>query len=425
LPRATSALTHTHQNDRRSETSRDRMESLNDHPKKGGYARVPWYDRVRSAINTAMPFLWPTQKTNLALLVSAILKKRTLCLSELARSYPTSDERRVAAPKHDLLHRLKRLWRFTNNGRVDALGVQLALVEYTVARLGCPRWLGLAMDWTMFNTTLPSGEQMRYQVLRIAIPRKGRALPLLQLAYDRDTLPATKSQNQLEQDALLAVVEALPKGVRPVILADRGFRRAGFLSWLERHHLDYVVRLNKGSCITEADGSRRWKVGEEGLKPGQLRWVEGVRYGLYHGRPRELFINVALCWRVPRSRARNPRRKRPKEPWYLATSLKDAKSAASWYWQRGWIEQSFKDAKSRFGLAGVKVGCPERLSRLLMALTIALGWLTLAALPEIGALPRGWHAAVAQRGRASVISLALALLDHLQNLPLGCLPRLS
>jgi hypothetical protein len=51
------------------------MESLHDHPKKGGYARVPWYDRVRSAINAAMPFLWPTQKTNLALLVSAILKK--------------------------------------------------------------------------------------------------------------------------------------------------------------------------------------------------------------------------------------------------------------------------------------------------------------------------------------------------------------
>src|SRR5256885_8628023 len=53
-----------------------------------------------------------------------------------------------------------------------------------------------------FDTVLPSGERMRYQVLRIAVPRKGRALPLLQLAYDRDRLPATKSQNQLEQEAL-------------------------------------------------------------------------------------------------------------------------------------------------------------------------------------------------------------------------------
>jgi hypothetical protein len=225
---------------------------------------VPWYNRVLSAINVAVPFLVPTQATNLALLVSAILDKRTLCLSELARAYPTSKERRVAAPKHDLLHRLKRLWRFTDNERVDALAVQVAFVPHVLARLRHPRLLGLAIDWTMFDTTLPSGKRMRYQVLRIAVPRKGRALPLLQLAYDRDRLPADKSQNQLEQEALLAVLGALPSGVRPVVLADRGFRRAGFIYWLQRHGVDYVVRLSKGSCLTEADG-KQWKLGEEGL----------------------------------------------------------------------------------------------------------------------------------------------------------------
>lgn len=204
---------------------------------------MPWYYRVLSAINAAMPFLVPTQATNLALLVSAILKKQTLCLSELARAYPSPAKRRVSAPKHDLLHRIKRLWRFTNNERVDATQVQLALVAHTVARLGYPRLLGLAIDWTMFDTTLPSGERMRYQVLRIAVPRKGRALPLLQLAYDRDDLSPNESQNQIEQEALLAVVGALPMGVHPVILADRGFHRASFIAWLKRHGLDYVVRL--------------------------------------------------------------------------------------------------------------------------------------------------------------------------------------
>ncbi len=89
------------------------------------------------------------------------------------------------------------------------------------------------------------------------------------------------------------------------------------------------------------------------------------------------------------------------------------------------VEQSFKDSKSRFGMARVQIRCPKRLSRLLMALTIALAWLSLMGLPGIGALPRRWHAAVAQRGRASITSLALALLDHLENLPLSCLPRLS
>jgi hypothetical protein len=109
---------------------------------------LPWYNRVLSAINAAAPVLVLTQATNLALLVSAILKKRTLCLSELARAYPTPDERRVTVPKHDLLHRLKRLWRFTDNGRVDALTTQTAFVPHVVARLGFPRRLGLAIDWT-------------------------------------------------------------------------------------------------------------------------------------------------------------------------------------------------------------------------------------------------------------------------------------
>jgi hypothetical protein len=159
------------------------------------------------------------------------------------------------------------------------------------------------------------------------------------------------------------------------------------------------------------------------LKPGELRFCEKVRYGLYHGRPRDLLINVALCRRLPKSRAKNPRRKQPEEPWYLATSLKDPKSAVSWYWQRGWIEQSFKDAKSRFGLARVKVGCPERSSRLLMALTIALSWLTLMGLPEGGGLRGGFRATVSAWGRASVISLALSLLEKLGDLPLSCLPQ--
>jgi Transposase DDE domain len=183
----------------------------------------------------------------------------------------------------------------------------------------------------MFNVSMPSGERVRYQVLRIAIPRRGRALPLLQLAYDRDRLPKGKSQNQLEQDALLAVARALPGAVRTVVLADRGFARATFFAWLEKHRLDYVVRVKKGTCLTEADGER-WKLGEEGLKPSQLRWASwasNVRCGLYHGRPTEILLNVALCWRVSKSRASNPRRrKRPEEPWYLVTSLDSAGSAA-------------------------------------------------------------------------------------------------
>ena len=382
---------------------------------------MPWYRRVLAAIQAAAPTLAPTQAVNLALLASAVLARRTLCLSALAREYPTADRRRVPTPKHDLLHRLKRLERFLNNPRIDPVAVQAAFIPAAVRCLGSPRWLGLAIDWTMFDVTLPTGQRRRYQVLCIAIPRRGRALPLLQVAYDRDHLPPDRSQNQLEEDALLAVARALPAGVRPVVLADRGFARATFIAWLQRHRLDYVVRIDRGTCLTEADG-RRWKTGAEGLRGGELRWAPAVRYGLYHGRPRDLWVNVALCWRTAVSRAGRKPRRAPAEPWYLATSLADAGRAVAWYWQRGWIEQAFKDSKGRFGLDRVQVGCPARLSRLLLALTLALAWLSLLALPELHARPPGWHAHVAQRGRASLITLALALLDHLRDLPAACLP---
>jgi len=387
---------------------------------------MPWYRRIRAAIEYSLPALAPTQADNLALLVSAILTRRTLCLSELARALPTPARRRVPAPKHDLAHRLKRLWRFLANPRIDPVTIQTALIPHLIARLGSPRWLALAIDWTMFDTILPGGgrtqgRRVRYQVLRIAVPRRGRALPLLEVAYDRDHLPADRSQNQLEEQALAAVLAVLPPGVRPVVLADRGFARATLLEWLQARRVDYVVRVDRGTCITEPDG-RRWKLGEEHLERGQLAFAAGVRYGLWHGRPRDLAVNLALSWRVPPGHCRDRRRNPPDEPWYLATSLSDAHRAAAWYWQRGWIEQSFKDAKGRFGLDKVQVASPQRRSRLLAGLVLALAWLTLLALPEVGCLPPGWHAHVAQRGRPSLITLALELLDHLRDLPPACLP---
>lgn len=49
---------------------------------------MPWYPRIQAAIQQVLPVLLPTQVTNLALLVSALLAKRSSCLSELARAYP-------------------------------------------------------------------------------------------------------------------------------------------------------------------------------------------------------------------------------------------------------------------------------------------------------------------------------------------------
>jgi hypothetical protein len=380
------------------------------------------YESVLAAIQVGLPAGVPTQLVNLALLVSAFLLKRSCSLSELARAYPTPTARRTLHPKHDLHYRLRRLDRWLSNPRVEPVPLQCAFIPHTVARLGYPHRLGLAVDWTMWDSRDVHGQKVRYQLLRIAVPRRGRALPLLQVVYNRDALPADQSQNQLEEAAILAVVRALPLGVRPVILADRGFARATLLAWLAEQGLDYVIRIDRGTVISPAQGPR-WKLGEETIGPGDLQWHPHVRYGLYHDRPRDLWINLVCCWRTTARQQRSRGHRPPAEPWYLATSLGSGARAVAWYRQRWWVEPSFRDTKGRFGLAATQVGSAERLGRLVVGLTLALAWLTLAVLPEVRAKPAGWGAVVAQWGPASLIKLALELFDRLGRLPATCLPQ--
>lgn len=365
---------------------------------------MPWYDRALAAVTACCPTLLPTQTANLALLAAAILTRRTLVLADLARAYPTPAVRRVAAPKHHLLHRLKRLWRFVDNARIDPIALQAAAIPYALSGLGLGRRIGLAIDWTLFDVLTPAGRRVHFQVLRIAVPWDGRAVPLMQVAADRSRIP--DSQNAIEERALWAVLDALPAGSRPVVLADRGFARGRLFAALRQRGVDFVIRVRRGTWLTEPDG-RSWKLGSEGTRPGQVRWHPGVRFALTNGRPSDVVVNAALCWRVPGRRA--DRRKPPEEPWYLATTLGCPARALCWYWRRGWIEQSFRDAKQRFGLERVRVGTPDRLTRLLLGLTLALAWLLLAA--PAAAFGAAWAAHIGQWGRLSWLTRILAWVD--------------
>jgi hypothetical protein len=385
---------------------------------------MPYYERIHSIVKTYATSLCPTQVANLALLVSAILTARTLSLSALARSYPWPSQRRVPEPKHHFFYPLKRLWRFLNNPRVDPLRVQTTLVPYVVSKLGKPRWLALALDWTMFQA--PGGN---YQVLGIAIARRGRGIPLVHLAYERRHLP--KSQNHLEEQALWAVIAALPSGVRPLVLADRGFGRAEFFANLQQRGVAYVIRVGRGVVLTLALG-QRLKLGPALVRPGRQKLLAGVHYGLWHGRLRDLKVHLVLSWQKPIGPRRNAGRSRlTREPWFLVSSVADIGWAVKWYKQRFWIEHTFKQSKGGyngmvgFGLHQVEVQQGERLGRLVLGLSPALLWLCLLALPQVRALPKGFARRVIARGELSLFSLGLAYLDRFRTIPDQLLPSPS
>jgi len=377
------------------------------------------YARLLPLVKTVCPFLRATQAVNFTWLVVALLSQRTLCLTTLAKAFPRPPTRRTAAPKHELLHRLKRLSRFLSNEQVDPVALQVAFIPTVLARLGNPRQIGLVLDWTSFDTKLlglTGGGRRPYQVLTIAIPRRGRALPLLSVTYERDKLPAKGSQNKWEEEALAQVLRALPRGIRPVVLGDRAFGRAEFIAFLQKREVDYVLRLKRGARITEPDDTH-WLLGEEGTREGEQRWLAQVRYGTFNNRPRALWINLACSWCPPAQRRQDKTGQEYQEPWYLATSLGSLREAVAWYRQRMWVEETFKDLHSDFGLDATRVSNAGRLGRLVAALTVAVAWLHLLALPEVGLLPRTWAASVVTYGRASSVSLALAWLDEHEGLP--------
>ncbi len=111
------------------------------------------------------------------------------------------------------------------------------------------------------------------------------------------------------------------------------------------------------------------------------------------------------------------------EPWSWATSLDALGCAPAWDRRRMRVEETFRDRHGTFGLEDVLVGSAARLGRLLAAPSLAAAWLHPLALPEVGALPRGWAASVVTHGRASLVALALALLYHRGDVPPHALPR--
>ncbi|MCL5960284.1 MAG: transposase [Chloroflexi bacterium] len=346
------------------------------------------------------------------MLVRAILIKRSLSQTELARTYPRALEPRTTDPKHVLLYRVKRLSRFLANDQVDPQAVQLALLPYVFARLGPLYRIGLCIDWTFFDAPT-----FRVQILKIGLAREGRVVPLLQVAYNRDRLPRGKSQNQIEEEALAAVLAALPKNCRPVILADRGFARSEVFQWLNERKLDFVIRIKKGTCITDACGTC-CKLGVDlTLRRGEQLWLGRVRYALYHDHPSDIFVNFGCSWITPESGSTRKKPKDPEHPWYLATSMPSIKLAVAWYQRRFWIEEAFRDDKSRLLLDDVRVESTLRLNRLLMALTIAVCWLCLIADSKTGVLPPNWNARVVTWGKAGLVLQALAYLDTYSILP--------
>lgn len=323
-------------------------------------------------------------------------------------------------------HRIKRMDRLVGNAHLSAerLDCYRALAQRLLAGNRRPV---LLIDWSEFSAD--RGQQL----LRAAVPVGGRALTVYEELH-----PLERLANRTVQHRFLARLNTLlPSGVRPIVIADAGFR-VPFFRYVERLGWHWVGRIRNRDFIRWEGAPQEW-VGAKSLyrlatpKAQDLGRALWVRNAPLAGRlvlircPHRGRKDRSLAGVRRRSRYSRKHAERQREPWLLvaSASLEAAtpKQLVRLYRTRMQIEEAFRDTKSLaygLGIATEPRTSFTRAANLLLiaALAAFLLWL-------IGCLARArqWERSVHVSSRThhsaySALFLARLVIGHLtERLP--------
>jgi hypothetical protein len=252
-------------------------------------------------------------------------------------------------------HGVKQVDRLLSNPGINVWELFALWVPYA---LGQRSEAVVALDWTDFDA---DGQTTLVASL---VASHGRTTPLVWHTVEKAALEGMR--NEMEDFVLQRLREVVPEQVRVMVLADRGFGDQKFYALLEQLKFDYVVRFRQ--CIQVMD--------EKGEKKSAGEWVpesgRALRLTPARVTQDETPVPAVVC----------VKKKGMKEPWCLATSLKEASASfvVGLYAKRFRTEETFRDVKDlRFGmgLSWVKVRSTERRDRLLLVSALACALLTL------------------------------------------------
>ena len=330
--------------------------------------------------------------------------KRVLSLSYGALGVATSASLAVAMIGHGLAqargvadkHAIKQVDRLLSNARVSPWELFAPWVEHVV---GKREKIVVAMDWTDFDADNQSTLALH------AVTGHGRATPLIWLTVDKDELK--NRRNDFEDVCLSRLKETLPEGVAVTILADRGFGDVKLFAFLQSLGFDYAIRFRGNIHVTAADGETRLAADWVG-KGGRARMLRDVEITAAR-RP----VPAIVCVHA----------KGMKEPWCIATSLRDgvSREIVNHYAKRWTIEPGFRDEKDlRFGmgLSTLRIADPQRRDRLLLLSALAVVLLTLlGAAGESLGLDRLLKSNTSKRRTHSLFRQGCLLYDLIPNMP--------
>lgn len=200
-------------------------------------------------------------------------------------------------------------------------------------------------------------------------------------------------------DVLDLVERIVPEQAQVIFLGDGEFDSVALQRRLEQIGWCYVCRGASSTLVD--DGFTACTLAELTPRAGERYLsmpgasVTQARYGPVH---------VVVWHEAPHV-----------EPLLLLTNLELAEEACHWYGHRGRVETLFSDQKSRgFHLHKSHISDPERLSRLLIAASLAYVWMIYLG---VMALRRAWYKRFHRGDRVdlSLFQLGLCLLEHMLN----------
>jgi hypothetical protein len=347
------------------------------------------YPAMFAFVSELCPRWRRSQRVNLTLLCQALVARRSLTLTQLARAYPVPGRRKVPRPNHGLLHRVKRLWRFLAHPTLDETDLRQRLVRLASSACRTPGLdLPVLLDLTYFAP---------FAVLAASIPRGGRALPVAWRVFRRDLEGEVDLSQNLIIDEVLATLRAqVSPGIRVQVVADREFARASLFRTLRQQHSSFVIRVDAETWIHHP--CYTGPMADLPLRPGGPRvWLPDARYGKTEQEP----VHLLAVWGMGH-----------RAPWLLATDLADPRQVERLYRKRMKIEHGFRDWKHHLRLKGtVRLRTAAHLGRLLTAVIVLYWFLGLLG-TRLNRPP--WRAEVHAWGRLSDFTCALELLalDH-------------
>jgi hypothetical protein len=297
-------------------------------------------DTISWVVSVCALYLRKSQAKTLAVLVGSAMHCQRVSLANLGRNLLGTTK-----------HQIKRAWRFCANERVETADAMRGVVARLLKKR--KKKLLIAVDWVDIKG---------FQTLLASTVLKGRSTPIAWASTTNHVYDGHKSRNAFEESLLLVLRDMIPRSIKVVILADRGFGRTALASFCQRQGFGYVIRIQPS--VTVRLKGFHGKLLDYPVKKGIARVLKRVSYRSDGA----VTQSVVVRWK-------NNLPKKRDECWFLMTDQPGtACQLSKLYGQRMTIEQLFRDDKNKrngWSLRDTKITRPDRLDRLLLILAIA------------------------------------------------------